>query len=244
MDQKKRPVVGLTPLMDIERESYWMLPGYMEALRSAGALPIMLPLTGDEAELRQMTELCDGFLLTGGQDVSPALYGAEKQTDRLGALCPARDAMDSRLLQLAIALDKPVFGICRGLQLINAALGGTLWQDLPTQRPGEVSHRTKLPKDAAAHEVVLTEGGFLRALLGRDRLGVNSFHHQAIRDLAPCLRAAAVSTDGLVEAVELPGKRCVRAVQWHPEFSWRVSEESRAILRSFVECCGERETNE
>jgi putative glutamine amidotransferase len=145
--------------------------------------------------------------------------------------------MDSRLLQLAIALDKPVFGICRGLQLINAALGGTLWQDRPTQHPGEVSHRTKLPKDAAAHEVVLTEGGFLRALLGRDRLGVNSFHHQAIRDLAHCLRAAAVSTDGLVEAVELPGKRCVRAVQWHPEFSWRVNADSRAILESFVERC-------
>ena len=237
MERFERPVIGLMPLVDMERESYWMLPGYMEALRSVGALPVMLPLTDQDEELRRMAELCDGFLLTGGQDVSPSLYGAEKQTEMLGALCPERDAMDSRLLQLAIALDKPVFGICRGLQLMNAALGGTLWQDLPTQRPGEVSHRTKLPKDAVAHEVVLTEGGFLRALLGKERLGVNSFHHQAIRDLAPGLRAAAISTDGLVEAVELPGKRCVRAVQWHPEFSWRVSEESRAILRSFVECC-------
>ena len=237
MDLNTRPVIGLTPLMDIERESYWMLPGYMEALRDAGALPVMLPLTGGEDELRRMTELCDGFLLTGGQDVSPVLYGAEKETDKLGILCPERDIMDARLLRLAIEADLPVFGICRGLQLMNAALGGTLWQDLPTQRPGEILHRTKLPKDAVAHEVRLTEGGFLHALLGKDSLGVNSFHHQAIKTLAPCLRAAAVAPDGLVEAVELPGKRCVRAVQWHPEFSWRVCEESRLLLRSFVDLC-------
>ena len=237
MEQQKRPLVGLMPLVDMERESYWMLPGYMEALRSAGALPVMLPLSTDRGELSALLERCDGLVLTGGQDVSPSLYGAEKQTEKLGPLCPERDAMDSTMLRLALEKDLPVLGICRGLQLMNAALGGTLWQDLPTQRPGELCHRMERPYDRAAHEVCLPEGGFLRELLGRERIGVNSCHHQAIRDLAPGLRAAAVAPDGLVEAIELPGKRCVRAVQWHPEFSWRVNEESRAILRSFVECC-------
>jgi putative glutamine amidotransferase len=232
-----RPMIGLTPLMDIERESYWMLPGYMEALRDAGALPVMLPLTDDPGELRTLADRCDGLLFTGGQDVAPAVYGAEQQTELLGPLCPERDSMDLQLLRIALEKDLPVFGICRGLQLMNAALGGTLWQDLPAQRPGEIVHRMQRPYDGVAHEVILAEDGFLRSLLGRERTGVNSCHHQAIRDLAPCLRAAAVAPDGLVEAVELPGMRCVRAVQWHPEFSWRVNADSRAILESFVERC-------
>ena len=237
MEAKRKPIVGVLPLVDVERESYWMLPAYLEALEDAGALPLILPLTEDPDDLARLAGLCSGLLFTGGQDVSPAVYHAEDETGK-SVCCPERDRMEGTLLKLALERDLPAFGICRGLQFFNAALGGSLWQDLPSQRPGPVSHRMEKPYDAVAHQVRLTEGGFLRTLLGRETLGVNSHHHQAIRDLAPCLRAAAVSEDGLVEAVELPGKRFVRAVQWHPEFCWKTDETARQILREFVEACG------
>ena len=121
----KKPLIGIVPLVDEARESYWMLPGYMQGVEQAGGVPVMLPLTDDAAALRQLADTCDGFLLTGGQDVSPALYGAAP-TLQCGETCPARDAMEARLLDLALAADKPVLGICRGIQFLNVHLGGTL----------------------------------------------------------------------------------------------------------------------
>ena len=227
-------VIGLIPLVDEARDSLWMLPGYMDGVAAAGGLPVMLPLTDDEADLDRLCEMCDGLLLTGGHDVSPALYG-QTPLPECGATCPARDAMETGLLRRAMARNLPVLGICRGIQLINAALGGTLWQDLPTQRPSEVTHQQKPPYDAPAHAVDLLPGTPLYDLLGRDALPVNSYHHQAVRDLAPYLQPMALSPDGLVEAVYHPGQRFLWAVQWHPEFAWRTSAEAMAIFRAFVE---------
>jgi putative glutamine amidotransferase len=229
-----KPLIGLIPLVDAGRDSLWMLPGYMDGVAEAGGLPVMLPL--NEADLDRLCELCDGFLLTGGQDVSPALYG-QAPIPECGETCPQRDAMESGVLRRALALDKPVLGICRGLQFINAALGGTLWQDLPSQRPSCTCHRQTEPYDAPSHDVTLLTDTPLRALLGVDRLGVNSYHHQAVRDLAPGLQPMALSPDGLVEALWHPGHRFLWAVQWHPEFAWRVSTEARAIFRAFVNAC-------
>lgn len=211
----KQPLIGIVPLVDEARESYWMLPGYMQGVEQAGGVPVVLPLTDDAAALRQLADTCDGFLLTGGQDVSPALYGAAP-TPQCGQTCPARDAMEARLLDLALAADKPVLGICRGIQFLNVHLGGTLYQDLPAEHPTAANHHQTPPYDAPA---------------------VNSLHHQAIKTLAPGLAAMAVSEDGLTEAVFLPDKRFVWAVQWHPEFSFRVNEDSRKIFKAFIESC-------
>ena len=128
----QKPLIGVTPLFDRGRDSYWMLPRYFLALEQAGAVPVMLPLLDDEEALKRLVDTLDGFLIAGGQDVSPALYGEEtKPTCK--ELCPERDAMESVLLRLLWNANKPVFGICRGLQMINAHLGGTLFQDLPRQ---------------------------------------------------------------------------------------------------------------
>ena len=137
----KKPVIGLVPLVDVERDSYWMMPPYFDALEQAGALPLMLPLTGDPDDLAQLTVLCDGVLFTGGPDVAPAFYGEEK-LPACGLVVPRRDEMELRLFRTALEAGKPVFGICRGIQLINVALGGSLWQDLASQKQ----------MDAAAHE--------------------------------------------------------------------------------------------
>ena len=236
----KKPIIGVTLLFDRERDSYWMLPGYLEGLEQAGAIPIVLPLPEDLDDLPQLVSLCDGLLFTGGQDVSPALYG-ETPKPTCGEVCPARDRMEQALLHLALERDLPVLGICRGIQFLNAVLGGTLYQDLPTEHPSQTQHHMTPPYDRAVHTVTLQPGTPLAELLGTEHIGVNSYHHQAVKTLAPCLTEMAWSEDGLIEAVCLPEKRFVWAVQWHPEFSFRVNEDSRKIFGAFVAAArGER----
>lgn len=230
----KKPLIGLIPLVDAGRESLWMLPGYMEGVESGGGLSVMLPLTGDPDDIARLCAACDGFLFTGGHDVDPAFYG-EAQLPACGEICPARDRMEAQVLKYAMEKRLPVLGICRGIQFINAALGGTLWQDLPTQRPAMVEHHQTPPYDKPAHDVRVLPGTPLHDLLGVDRLDVNTYHHQAVRDLAPALRPMAIAGDGLVEAVWHPGQPFLWAVQWHPEFSWRTDVRARAVFRAFVE---------
>lgn len=233
------PIIGITPLIDYEKESYWMLPGYMNGIIEAGGAPIMLPLTEDANMIRQLLDHCDGLLIAGGQDVSPVLYG-EKELPCCKETSPERDRMELILLDEALSRDMPVFGICRGLQFINAALGGTLYQDLPTQHPSDIGHVMGRPYDVAAHQVKVLKDTALWELLRKDgcsdafSIGVNSLHHQAIRDLAPQLEAMAVSEDGLTEAIRLTGKTYVQAVQWHPEFSYKVNEDSRKLFKDFI----------
>ena len=229
----KKLIIGVTPLFDRERDSYWMLPGYLEGLEQAGASPIILPLPEDLDDLPQLVSLCDGLLFTGGQDVSPTLYG-ETPKPTCGEVCPARDRVEQVLLHLALERDLPVLGICRGIQFLNAVLGGTLYQDLPTEHPSQTQHHMTPPYDRAVHTVTLQPGTPLAELLGEEHIGVNSYHHQAVKTLAPCLTEMAWSEDGLIEAVCLPEKRFVWAVQWHPEFSFRVDEHSRKIFGAFV----------
>ena len=232
-----KPVIGLIPLVDEGRSSLWMLPGYMEGIANAGGLPIMLPLNDDGADLAQLCGMCDGILLTGGHDVSPEVYGAEK-LDVCAACSPERDRMETKLLRYALDADKPILGICRGIQFLNAALGGTLYQDLPTQHPSDISHRQTAHYDVPTHAVSILPGTPLAEVLQADTLMVNSYHHQAICDLATPLTAMAISPDGLVEAAHHPGHRFVWGVQWHPEFAWKSDPAARAIFKAFVEACG------
>ena len=143
----KKPLIGIVPLIDRQRESYWMLPGYMLGIEEAGGLPVMLPLTRDERELGQLTDTVDGFLFAGGQDVSPRFYNAPR-SPFCGESCEERDEMEKILLSLATERDKPILGICRGIQFLNAATGGDLYQDLPSERPTGVTHCQARPMTA------------------------------------------------------------------------------------------------
>lgn len=230
----RKPVIGLVPLVDTGRESLWMLPGYMDGIRNAGGLPVMLPLNDAEADVMQMLEFCDGILFTGGHDVNPELYG-EKNEGLTGELVPDRDSMEEKLFKAAVERDKGVLGICRGLQFINVMLGGTLYQDIPTQFESNVNHRQPAPYHLPIHPVAVS--GPLAEAVGATEITVNSCHHQGIRELAPGLEVMAQAPDGLVEAIRLPVRKFVWAVQWHPEFMHRVDENSRRILRAFVEGC-------
>ena len=233
-----RPVIGVIPLFDEEKDSIWMVPGYMDGIRSAGGLPLILPLKADEEMVAQVCGLCGGFLFTGGHDVDPALYGEEK-----GPFCGPqngdRDVLEKAVFAYALEKDLPVFGICRGIQLINALCGGTLYQDIPREYEAEekVEHHMKPPYDLPCHRVEILPDTPLFHLLGRGELAVNSYHHQAVKELAPSLRPMAVSEDGLTEALYMPGKRFIQAVQWHPEFCFRTDEAARKLFESFVEAC-------
>ncbi|MDD6091176.1 MAG: gamma-glutamyl-gamma-aminobutyrate hydrolase family protein [Hallerella succinigenes] len=232
-----KALIGVMPLWDDEKESIWMFPGYLEGIQKAGGIPIVLPLSSDEGDLEHLVKMCDEFLFTGGHDVSPELY-QEKLLNKSVVCCSRRDAMEKIVLQKVLELDKPLLGICRGIQFLNAALGGTLYQDLPTERPSVMEHHQQAPYDVPVHRVKILKDSPLFQCLGVEELLVNSYHHQAVRRMSPMLKPMAVSEDGLVEALYMPGHRFVWAVQWHPEFSYKTDVSSIQILQEFVRMSG------
>jgi putative glutamine amidotransferase len=213
---------------------------YVRALLAAGGVPLILsPLMGASLAAAAL-DGCDGLLLTGGEDIEPSWYGAEP-SPLLEQPSQERDLFELALFAVARQRALPILGICRGIQLINVALGGTLFQDLPSERPGTIDHSPKHPRDARTHRVRLQPGSRAALSLGATQITVNSVHHQAIRELGKGLVASGWSDDGLIEAAESePGPSWVLAVQWHPEemhadrkapehglFSALVSEASR-----------------
>ncbi len=233
-----KPMIGVIPLYDDEKDSIWMLPGYMDGISFAGGLPVILPLKADDGDIERLCSSFDGFLFTGGHDVDPEMYG-DKRRDNCGPSNPDRDRLEKRIFEYALKKDIPVLGICRGIQLINVLCGGTLYQDIPTEYISEnkVQHHMSPPYDVPCHEVNILENTPLFRELGVLTISVNSYHHQAVKKLSPYLLPMAVSTDGLTEALYMPGKKFIQAVQWHPEFNFHKEETSRKILQSFVNAC-------
>jgi putative glutamine amidotransferase len=231
-----RPLIGVVPLWDEDKNSIWMIPGYMNGIINAGGIPIILPLTDDAEIITRIAERFDGFLFTGGQDVNPKLYG-EEPIKKCGNSCNIRDNMEAKLFDEAvIKLDKPVIGICRGIQFINAHLGGTLYQDLPLEHGTAVNHHQSPPYDVPVHTVNVLPDTFLAEIIGEGTVKVNSYHHQAVKSLAGSLKTAAISEDGLIEAVVMPNRRFMVAVQWHPELSLD-NPENKKLFKAFVNAC-------
>lgn len=231
-----RPIIGVTPLYDTGKESVWMLPGYLTGIQLAGGLPLTLPRECSEEEIDRILDLCDGFLFTGGHDVNPGLYGAER-LPLCGETEDARDLLETRLFTRAYEEDAPILGICRGIQLFNAILGGTLYQDIPTEHPSQICHQMRPPYDVSVHEVTLTADGPLAALFGKERLGVNSYHHQGVKTVAPALSISARADDGIVEGVYAADKWYVQAIQWHPEFCAYEGHEQMKIFQDLIDHC-------
>lgn len=229
-----RKLIGVMPLWDDEKDSIWMLPDYLEGLRRAGLDCFIFPLTSDEETVRRLTAFCDGILLTGGHDVNPAVYGETPWNDSV-AWNDVRDSMELLVIHEALKSGKSILGICRGIQMLNAALGGTLYQDLPSQHPSDTEHHMSAPYDRPCHTVSILKDTPLYALLHKDRIPVNSIHHQAVRRLAPSLRVMAVSEDGLTEALWMPSMRFVWGIQWHPEYWFRSNEDCMKIFLRFAD---------
>lgn len=235
----RKPKIGVMPLWDEEKESIWMLPGYMDSIEEAGGIPVILPLHLEKEEFEEIAKGFDGFLFTGGQDISPALYGEEKRP-LCGPVCTMRDELETMVFRYCWDHDVPALGICRGLELMNALLGGTLYQDIASECPTlhAPNHVMDFSYDWVAHFNSILKGSPLYERLGVSFLGVNSLHHQAVKTLAKSLKPMAVSEDGLVEAAYAPEKKFLWAVQWHPEYSYTYDGLDTAIFEAFTEAAG------
>ena len=212
---------------------------YVRSLLAAGGVPVVLsPLMGPSYASRALDGV-DGLVLTGGEDMDPAWYQTEPHP-RANPPSRERDLFELALFAAARQREIPVLGICRGIQVINVALGGTLWQDLPSERPGPVDHSPEAARSARSHAVRLEPGSVTAGALGATEIRVNSFHHQAVRELASKLVATGWSEDGLIEAVEgAPGQPWLLAVQWHPEeMHAEIRAPDRGLFRALVERAG------
>jgi len=242
-----RPRIGIAGAMRTDRER-GSFQAYVEAVEAAGgeAVPLVPGMTPDGP----LDDL-DGLLLTGGPDVAPERYGEVARPEMSVEVDLERDALELSLACEAVRRDMPVFAICRGIQALNVALGGTLIQDVDVERggPQRWSHEQRksqplAPLHAAIHDVTITPSTRLRDIAGTDVLGVNTFHHQAIKEVAPELvvTARSVEAEGqaLIEAVEAPRRRFVVGVQWHPERMWKHDAASARLFQSLVRAAAER----
>ncbi|HEY9507162.1 MAG TPA: gamma-glutamyl-gamma-aminobutyrate hydrolase family protein [Gemmatimonadales bacterium] len=212
---------------------------YVRSVLAAGGVPLVLsPILGPAYAARALDGV-DGLVLTGGEDMDPAWYRMEPHP-KANPPSRERDLFELALLATARQREIPMLGICRGIQVLNVALGGTLWQDLPSELVGAVDHSPEAARSDRTHVVRLQAGSLIASALGGTEVRVNSFHHQAIRDLAPKLVATGWTEDGLIEAVEgAPGEPWLLAVQWHPEeMHAEVRSPDRGIFRALVERAG------
>jgi len=211
---------------------------YSEAVLDAGGAPFIIPVAQDEASMGSLLDGMHGLILSGGADIHPRYYGEEPQRG-LGQVDEPLDRMELLAARLALARNLPVLGICRGVQLLNVALGGTLHQHLPAQIPDCLDHALAADKAVNAHTIRIEPGTHLHRILGKKEVWVNSGHHQAVKDLATGCVVSARARDGVIEAIEVADRPYVIGLQWHPEGTWREDRHSQKLFRSLVQAAGQ-----
>lgn len=241
---KTRPVIGVTASIDQRAaaygETYSLTRKYAEGVVQAGGIPVIVPHNLAEESLHALLERLDGVLLSGGGDIDPAWFGEEAHP-ATGEIEPDRDRVELTLARWLVEQGKPFLAICRGIQVLNVAWGGSLVQDIPAQVPGAVPHsfdRKTTPRHYLAHSVKIDPDSHLARVMQLDAAETNSWHHQAIGRVADRLRVTAVAPDSIIEAVEVPGLRCALGVQWHPEWLFEEKVEQRRLFEELVRAAG------
>jgi putative glutamine amidotransferase len=233
---RKRPVIGITPgyMRDINKLSLGQ--GYSNGVIKAGGLAVILPLYAEDSIIESIMDTADGILFSGGADIDARYFGEENMKCG-GKISPERDSFELLLVKKAIDRKMPVLGICRGLQLINTALGGTLHQDIHTGPAlgDTLKHWQEAPDWYPVHDIRIKAGSRLQSIYGTETLGVNSFHHQAVKEAGNGLSIVAGSSDGITEAIEGTGSNFIVAVQWHPEDMWQENPVHLRIFEAFIE---------
>lgn len=230
-----KPIIGVFTELDTELNTK-MQNAYGRAIEKSGGIPVILPYVEGADTIEGFVKFCDGFVFTGGADVDPRRYG-EQPKSTCEEIQYARDELEFKALQAVMNTSKPILCICRGAQLVNVMLGGTLYQDIPSETGTRILHRQTEPKGSTRHNVKIFEGTRLFDLIEKTAVTVNSFHHQAIKKLGDGLEITAVADDGIVESFSLPGKRYLCAYQWHPEQLYDTDTDNRRIFDDFIEAC-------
>ncbi len=237
---QQRPIIGLTTYRKIAQDSgvpiFGLMRSYVQAVAQAGGIPLLIPLGIGDEDLRTVLQRVDGLVLPGGGDIDPQAYQGQNH-ENIRGVDKDRDRVEINLAREAVQSEKPFLAICRGHQVLNVALGGTMWEDLATQMPGSIRHdyygdgaRTDRP-----HSVHVREASRLAEIVASAEILVNSLHHQGLRELAPELTASAAAPDGLVEGVEIPGHPFAIGVQWHPENLVGIDPAMHRLFVSLVE---------
>jgi putative glutamine amidotransferase len=233
------PLIGITTSRVLNKSNIHVMStpeAYVQAVYHAGGLPVLIPLGIADADLEAMLARLDGLLFTGGGDVAPERYGGLSHP-KVYDVDLDRDRVEINLVELAVERKMPFLGVCRGFQVINVALGGTLYEDILDQHPGALKHDyfPGYPRDQLAHAVKIMPGSRLADILGQTEVEVNSLHHQGVRQMPGTLQLTALAPDGIPEAFELPGHPFGLAVQWHPEWLQAYAP----MMRLFEEFVGE-----
>src|SRR5215472_8346185 len=230
------PLIGVTTSITIDKtpERAYVNSAYLSAVQQAGGVPVVLPPQLSAASLARLARGLDGVLLTGGGDIDPAVFG-EAPHPTVYEVAPSRDTLETAVVSIALERRLPILAICRGIQLLNVALGGTLFQDVGTDPGTELRHGQQEPRDQPTHKVRVAAGSLLAETLGTDELEVNSMHHQSVKALGKGLTAVAWAPDEIIEGIELDDRsRFVVGVQWHPEELVRHSEAARRLFAALV----------
>jgi putative glutamine amidotransferase len=236
-----KPLIGITTNQSTNangQATVMLMQSYINAIIEAGGVPVLIPSMIHDDGWDALYPRLDGILFSGGGDIALEHFSGEPHP-RVYDVDPERDSIELKLIHASASDGKPFLGICRGAQLVNVGLGGTLYTHIPDQLPGALDHAYPgLLRRVLVHEIKVEEGTRTAEIMGEPILKVNSLHHQGLKDIAPSLRVAGHAPDGLVEAVELPGHPFGIAVQWHPE--WLTDQEStRKLFRRFVEAAGQ-----
>ncbi len=236
-DDAQRPAVGEKPLIGISLgysdKKNSVNNTYINSILKNGGVPYLIPVTDDVEVLRQIVAQLDGIVFTGGEDFAPAYYGKEEH-EKLGEVNVTRDTYDLTLLKLATDRNIPTLGICRGLQLINVGMGGTLYQDLPAEKPSDINHRQEEEGTVPTHSVSVVEGSVMHNIFGKKEIQVNTFHHQAIDKLAPGLKIVGWSNDSVPELIEAYPHRQILGTQFHPEIFTAAGDALMGKLFKFL----------
>ena len=231
-----KPIVGITAAHCSEELKTFPRHYYVESIKNAGGIPLIIPPVRNTEEAKDVFQLINGLVLTGGGDISPT-YLKEDPRRGIGTCFPERDLSEILLTQLALQQDLPLLGICRGIQVLAVAAGGGIYQDIPSQYPNSILHSQTAPRQYPWHDVDIVEDSVLFRLLKKTKIGVNSLHHQAVSEIPQGFTECAHAADGIIEGIEKIGAKFCIGVQWHPESMMETEAHSEALFREFVEAC-------